>query len=92
MLFSHEYEDGVLHLSLHRDLDVTSRAAVAMHAEMLLHAHRPRLVRFQLPTAEPSPASLSVLARFRRLCEALGTPMAVCARTAPPSSSRPAAA
>ncbi|MFE1547471.1 hypothetical protein [Streptomyces sp. NPDC058718] len=92
MLFSHDFEDGVLHLSLIRDLDVTSRAAAAMRAEALLYAHRPRLVRLQLPTADPSPASLSVLARLRRLCEALGTPLSVFAPTATPQPPRTMAA
>ncbi|MET9724077.1 hypothetical protein [Streptomyces zaomyceticus] len=92
MLMSHDFEDGVLHLSLHRDLDVDSRAAAAMRAEALLSAHRPRLVRLQLPTADPSPSSLSVLARLRRLCEALGTPLAVFAPTDPAHSALPPAA
>ncbi|MFB7866123.1 MULTISPECIES: hypothetical protein [unclassified Streptomyces] len=77
MLISHAFEDGVLHVSLLRDLDVTSRAAAFLETEALLHSHRPRLVRVQLPTADPSPASLSALSRARRLCEALGIPLTV---------------
>ncbi|WP_369383057.1 hypothetical protein [Streptomyces sp. cg36] len=38
---------------------------------MLLFAHRPRHVRIQPPATDLSPASLSVLARARRLCEHL---------------------
>ncbi|MFJ3903757.1 hypothetical protein [Streptomyces sp. NPDC090025] len=79
MLISHAFEDGVLHVSLLRDLDVTSRAAAHLETEALLHGHRPRprLVRVQLPTADPSPASLSTLSRARRICETLGIPLSV---------------
>ncbi|WP_370416304.1 hypothetical protein [Streptomyces fradiae] len=77
MLISHAFEDGVLHLSFLRDLDVTSRAAAFLETEALLLSHRPRLVRVQLPTADPSPASLSALSRARRLCEHLGIPLTV---------------
>ncbi|WP_418960796.1 hypothetical protein [Streptomyces tritici] len=75
MLISHVVEDGVLHLSLLRDLDVASRAAAVLEAEALVQAHRPRLVRVQLPTSDPSPASLSALSRARRICEELGIPL-----------------
>ncbi|MFF0558694.1 hypothetical protein ACH4ZU_29230 [Streptomyces sp. NPDC020472] len=77
MLIRHLVEDGVLHLALLHDLDVPSRAAAALQIETLLLAHRPRLVRMQLPTADPSPASLSALARARRMCEGLGIPLTV---------------
>ncbi|MFI8966446.1 hypothetical protein ACIGO8_30530 [Streptomyces sp. NPDC053493] len=77
MLISHAMEDGVLHVALLRDLDVSSRAAAFLETEALLLAHRPRLVRIQIPTADPSPASLSALTRARRLCEALGIPLTV---------------
>ncbi|MER7521088.1 hypothetical protein ABZ135_21340 [Streptomyces sp. NPDC006339] len=77
MLISHAFEDGVLHLSLLRDLDVTSRAAAFLETEALLYAHRPRHVRIQLPTSDPSPASLSTLSRARRICETLGIPLTV---------------
>ncbi|MEV6329152.1 hypothetical protein [Streptomyces sp. NPDC051909] len=77
MLISHAFEDGVLHLSFLQDLDVTSRAAAFLQTEALLLSHRPRLVRVQLPTADPSPASLSALSRARRLCEHLGIPLTV---------------
>lgn len=91
MLIRHTTSEGVLHLTLVRDLDVTSRAAAALHIEMLVFGHRPRHVRVQLPSAEPSAASLSVLARARRLCESLGVPLTVVGpSTAPPP--KPAAA
>ncbi|MEU6878866.1 hypothetical protein [Streptomyces sp. NPDC046712] len=92
MVIRHLVEDGVLHVELLHDLDVPSRAAAALQIETLLLAHRPRLVRMQLATADPSPASLSALARTRRMCEGLGIPLTVVgpAPIAPPS--RPAAA
>ncbi|MFJ7070243.1 hypothetical protein [Streptomyces sp. NPDC101115] len=77
MLISHAFEDGVLHVSLLRDLDVASRGAAVLETEALLLSHRPRLVRVQLPTDDPSPASLSALSRARRLCESLGIPLSV---------------
>ncbi|MFD5325715.1 hypothetical protein [Streptomyces sp. NPDC127092] len=91
MLIRHVREDGLLHMALVRDLDIPSRAAAVMHIEQLLFSHRPRHVRLQLPTADPSPASLSALARTRRLCEGLGISLTVVgpAIAAPP---RPAAA
>ncbi|MFH9725994.1 hypothetical protein ACH4M4_23975 [Streptomyces sp. NPDC017254] len=92
MLVGHAVEDGTLHIRLLRDLDVAGRAAAALQVEMLLYAHRPRHVRLRLPTSAPSPASLSVIARARRLCEGLGIPLTVvgAAESAPPT--RPAAA
>ncbi|MFF0437216.1 hypothetical protein ACFYU9_33955 [Streptomyces sp. NPDC004327] len=77
MIVDHAFEDGVLHVSLLRDLDVTSRGAAFLETEALVHSHRPRLVRVQLPTADPSPASLSALCRARRLCENLRIPFTV---------------
>ncbi|MCX5395265.1 hypothetical protein ABZY68_08225 [Streptomyces sp. NPDC006482] len=78
MLIGHNVEDGVLHLEILRDLDISSRAAATLEIEMLLFTHRPySRVRVQLPTCDPSPASLSVLARARRLCGRRGIPLAV---------------
>ncbi|MFI6416166.1 hypothetical protein ACIBG6_01840 [Streptomyces sp. NPDC050842] len=78
MLIGHNVEDGVLHLAILRDLDISSRAAATLEIEMALFAHRPYgRVRVQLPTADPSPASLSVLARARRLCGRRGIPLVV---------------
>ncbi|MFE0335611.1 hypothetical protein [Streptomyces sp. NPDC058955] len=66
MLIGHAFEEGVLHLSLPGDLALTSRSAADLEAQALAHAHRPRLVRVQLSTADPTPASLSVLSKVRR--------------------------
>ncbi len=73
----HTVEDGVLHVTLPCDLDVTARAAATLEAQAPLYAHRPRLVRVQLDGPDPSPASLSTLARARRACEHLGIPLTV---------------
>ncbi|BAU83801.1 hypothetical protein SLA_2884 [Streptomyces laurentii] len=77
MLIRHSFEDGVLHVSLPHDLDVTGRPVAALETELLVHVHRPRRVRVQLPTFDPSPAGLGALSRIRRLCEALGIPLTV---------------
>ncbi|MFD7325656.1 hypothetical protein ACFV9D_32010 [Streptomyces sp. NPDC059875] len=90
MLIRHVVEDGVLHLAFLRDLDVPSRAAAALQIEGLLFTYRPRHVRVQLPSADPSPASLSALARARRLCEGLGIPLTVVGPALSPT--KPAAA
>ncbi|MFI8519936.1 hypothetical protein ACIGEZ_19170 [Streptomyces sp. NPDC085481] len=87
MLLSHAFEDGVLHITLLSDLDVTSRAAAVLRTEALFFTHRPRLVRLQLPTSDPSPATLSALARARRLCEGQGIPLTV---VGPATIARPA--
>lgn len=87
MLIGHNVEDGVLHLEVLRDLDISSRAAATLEIEMLLFTHRPYgRVRVQLPTVDPSPASLSVLARARRLCGLRGVPLTV---VGPPEPGRP---
>ncbi|MFD5769682.1 hypothetical protein ACFWIN_28225 [Streptomyces sp. NPDC127049] len=77
MLIGHAFEEGVLHLSLPGDLALSSRSAADLEAQALAHAHRPRHVRVQLTTADPSPASLSVLSRVRRFCENVRIPMTV---------------
>ncbi|MEU5919007.1 hypothetical protein [Streptomyces sp. NPDC047141] len=65
-------------LDVPADLDVASRAAVALHVQRLVFAYRPRSVR--LHVARPATqTSLSVLARVHRLCEALGTPLTLTA-------------
>ncbi|GEB62115.1 hypothetical protein [Streptomyces gardneri] len=88
----HMVEEGVLHVALLHDLDVTSRAAASLELEMLLFTHRPHHVRIQLPTSDPSPASVSVLARARRMCEGLGIPLTVVGPAAPHPPRSPAAA
>ncbi|WP_282694504.1 hypothetical protein [Streptomyces sp. CC208A] len=77
MLIGHAFEEGVLHLSLPGDLDLTTRSAADLEAQALAQTHRPRLVRVQLSTADPSPASLSVLSRVRRFCENVRIPLTV---------------
>ncbi|MEK9524213.1 hypothetical protein ACIOMM_34240 [Streptomyces sp. NPDC087908] len=83
MFISHESENGVLRVVLLRDLDVSTRAAAAVQVEGLLSAHQPRQVRWQWPTASPSSASLSILARARRLCDDLGISLTIADAAAP---------
>ncbi|MFI0926918.1 hypothetical protein ACH4TP_23740 [Streptomyces sp. NPDC021012] len=92
MLMRHAVEEDVLHLALPHDLDVPSRAAAASQVETLLFTHRPRHVRIQLSTPDPSPASLSVPARARRLCEGLKIPLTVVGPATPRPPLSPAAA
>ncbi|WP_051820333.1 hypothetical protein [Streptomyces flavochromogenes] len=79
MVISHTLADGVLYVTLPPDLDVTERAAAALETEVLVHAHRPRLVQVTLDGTAPSPASLSALARARRMCAGLGIPLTITA-------------
>ncbi|MFC7934567.1 hypothetical protein [Streptomyces cinereoruber] len=76
MLVSHALKDGVLHLRLLRELDVTSRAAAALEIEAIVSAYRPGRVLLEFPTPCPSPASFSALARARRMCASLGIALA----------------
>lgn len=92
MAIRSEVHDGVLHLALPGDLDVPRRAAIALQLESLLFTHRPAHVRIQLSRTEPSPASLSVLARARRLCEGLGIRLTVVGPAASHPPVKPAAA
>lgn len=77
MLVSHALKDGVLHLRLLRELDVTSRAAAALEIEAIVSAYRPERVLLEFPTPSPSPASFSALARARRMCASLGIALVV---------------
>ncbi|MFE5513262.1 MULTISPECIES: hypothetical protein [unclassified Streptomyces] len=77
MLLSHAFEDGVLHLRLLRELDVTSRAAAALEIEAVVSAYRPDRVLLEFPSPCPSPASFSALARARRMCASLGIVLVV---------------
>ncbi|OKJ65336.1 hypothetical protein AMK27_06065 [Streptomyces sp. CB02009] len=70
-------EGPVLALRLRADLDVTARAAAALRVERLVLAHRPGGVRLHLAAGYATGASLSVLARVRRLCEGLDIPLVV---------------
>ncbi|MEU6879478.1 hypothetical protein [Streptomyces sp. NPDC046712] len=75
MLMSHAMDHAVLRVTLHRELEVTNRAAVALQIQALVHAHRPAEVIVELPTADPSPATLSAIARTRRMCQSIGVPL-----------------
>ncbi|MFB7234983.1 hypothetical protein ACFCXK_09425 [Streptomyces sp. NPDC056269] len=71
-----EYADEgqVLAVNVPADLDVAARAAVALHVQRLVFAYRPRSVRLHVARSATD-ASLSILARVHRLCEALGIPL-----------------
>ncbi|WP_063782233.1 hypothetical protein [Streptomyces vietnamensis] len=71
MPMEHAREGQILALSVPADLDVASRAAAALHVQELVLAYRPRSVRLHMTSGPASGASLSVLARVRRLCEGL---------------------
>ncbi|MFE0641679.1 hypothetical protein ACFW2Y_08715 [Streptomyces sp. NPDC058877] len=75
MLISHVLRHEVLHVALHRDLDVTNRAAAALQIQALVQEYRPVRVVIDVPTADPSPATLSALARAHRMCAGLGVPL-----------------
>ncbi|MDV9190543.1 hypothetical protein R6L23_20370 [Streptomyces sp. SR27] len=77
MLISHTLRHHVLHVTLHRDLDVTNRAAAALQIQALVQAHRPTRVVLAVPSADPTPATLSALARAHRMCTSLGIPLAL---------------
>ncbi|MGW7427970.1 hypothetical protein ACWGIN_00305 [Streptomyces sp. NPDC054861] len=85
MLVSHLIDDGTLHVKVQQDLNVTNRAAAALQVEALVSAHRPGLVVFELPSATPSPATLSAVARARRMCQSIGVPFSL---TGPATSDR----
>lgn len=75
MLISHAVRHDVLHVTLYRDLDVTNRAAVALQVQALVQEHRPSRVIIAVPAAEPTPATVSALARAHRMCASLGIPL-----------------
>ncbi|MEU0404780.1 hypothetical protein ABZ318_32105 [Streptomyces sp. NPDC006197] len=75
MLISHAVRHDALHVTLHRDLDVTNRAAAALRIEALVQEHRPARVVIVVPSADPSPATFSALARAHRMCVGLGVPL-----------------
>ncbi|WP_306326083.1 hypothetical protein [Streptomyces venezuelae] len=77
MLISHAVRHPVLHVTLHRDLDVTNRAAAALQIQALVQMHRPDRVVVAVPAADPTPATLSALARAHRMCASLGIPLAL---------------
>ncbi|WP_329114058.1 hypothetical protein [Streptomyces sp. NBC_01353] len=92
MLISHVVEDGVLNVRVHRDLDITNRAAAALQIQALVHALRPSRLTVELPVANPSAASLSAVARTHRMCQSVGIPCDVTGPGAAVTGSLPAAA
>ncbi|WP_229832593.1 hypothetical protein [Streptomyces narbonensis] len=83
MSMEHTTDGHTLLVSLPADLDVTGRAMAALRLQTLVLTYRPRLVRLSMPACRPTAASLSVLARLRRLCDGLGIFVAL--TTAPPA-------
>ncbi|MER5965098.1 hypothetical protein [Streptomyces sp. NPDC002057] len=77
MLITHAVRQHVLHVTLLRDLDVTNRAAAALQVQALVQTHRPTRVVIAVPTVDPTPATLSALARAHRMCLSLGIPLAL---------------
>ncbi|MGW6414779.1 hypothetical protein [Streptomyces sp. NPDC055055] len=77
MLISHTVGTDALHVTLHHDLDVTNRAAAALQIQALVQDHRPLRVVIELPVADPTPATLSALARAHRMCAGLGIPLSL---------------
>lgn len=87
MIISHQQLGTVLGLTLPHELDISTRAAAAAQVERLLLTYRPhvRSVLLTPPATAHTPATLSVLARVRHLCEAHGLLLTVTepAETAP---------
>ncbi|MFI6150830.1 hypothetical protein [Streptomyces sp. NPDC051109] len=77
MLITHTLDRGTLRVKIQHELDITNRAAVALQIEALVAAHRPDHVLLELPTAQPSPATLSAMARAQRMCRSLNVAFAV---------------
>ncbi|MGW4161831.1 hypothetical protein [Streptomyces sp. NPDC004788] len=75
MLISHRVEGDALRVTLHRNLDVTTRAAATLAIEVLVRAHKPRGLVLRIPSGEPTPATLSAVGRARRMCASLGIPL-----------------
>ncbi|MFK0237423.1 hypothetical protein [Streptomyces vinaceus] len=71
MLVTHAVDRGTLRIEIHHELDITNRSAVALQIEALVAAHRPDRVVLELPTGEPSPATLSAMTRAQRMCRSL---------------------
>ncbi|MFD7206296.1 hypothetical protein [Streptomyces sp. NPDC059893] len=82
MLISHSVDGDTLRVTLHHSLDVHTRAAAAAEIEDLVHTHAPRRVTVQVPTGEPTPATLSVVVRAHRMCQNLGIPLSLTGATA----------
>ncbi|WP_086832108.1 hypothetical protein [Streptomyces sp. NRRL B-24572] len=71
MLISHDLDADMLHVTLHRDLDIATRAAAVQEFEALVHTHGPKRVTLHVPAGEPTPATLST----HRMCQSLGIPL-----------------
>ncbi|MFE2992503.1 hypothetical protein [Streptomyces sp. NPDC059262] len=54
---------------------ITSRAAGALQIEALVYVHRPSCVTVQVPSGEPTPATLSAVLRAYRTCREIGFPL-----------------
>lgn len=74
MLLTHHIDVGTLHVTLHQGLDVTNRAAAALLIQALVDAHRPRAVVLALPGGPASAATMSAVARAKRMCDSLSIP------------------
>lgn len=95
MLLTHHIDAGTLRVTLHHGLDVTNRAAAALLIQALVDAHRPHAVVLDLPGDPPTAATLSAVARAKRMCDSLAIPLTLVHRPAdrvPPSRERLAAA
>ncbi|MFF0561763.1 hypothetical protein, partial [Streptomyces sp. NPDC004266] len=75
MSVEHADEGRIPALYVPADLDVASRAAAALRVQRLVLAYRPRGVRLHMAPGPAGSASLSVLARLRRLREGPGIPL-----------------
>ncbi|MGW6414977.1 hypothetical protein [Streptomyces sp. NPDC055055] len=67
----HAPDGRILAVILPADLDIAARGSVVLHVEALELAYRPRGVRLPMPSRPATGASLSVIARARRLREYL---------------------
>ncbi|MGW2015098.1 hypothetical protein [Streptomyces sp. NPDC001927] len=94
MLLTHHIDVGTLRVTLHQGLDVTNRAAAALLIQALVDAHRPAAVVLDLPGGPASAATMSAVARAKRMCDSLSIPFALVHRTAEraPLSREPLAA
>ncbi|MEU9703336.1 hypothetical protein [Streptomyces sp. NPDC047981] len=74
MLLTHHIDVGTLRVTLHQGLDVTNRAAAALFIQALVDAHRPAAVVLDLPGGPASAATMSAVARAKRMCDSLSIP------------------
>ncbi|MEV6329256.1 hypothetical protein [Streptomyces sp. NPDC051909] len=81
MLISHAMDGDTLCMTMHDQLDVTSRAAASLEIEAAVHTHRPGRMTVRVPAGEPTPATLSAVVRAHRMCAALGIPLSLTGAT-----------